>query len=78
MDQPTKPVAKESFQRWRNSLVTKHFLFDLANSTVGKMLDRFPMDSEFAVVREAIAREIAADIFEEVLNWKPEGVEDDE
>ena len=73
-----RAISKEAYQSWKDNLVTRQLLFDVANDVLDSLTDELPDIPIAGVGALAIAREHARSIAMDVIEWKPSDAEDEE
>lgn len=70
-----RPVSQEQYNKWRSSTVTRRLFEDLELSVIDTFQDYLQEDDASAVALQAMLRQGAAKMVEQVLDWSPAGVE---
>ena len=70
-----RPVSQEQYNKWRSSTVTRRLFEDLELSVIDTFQDYLQEDDVSSVALQAMLRQGAAKMVEQVLDWSPAGVE---
>ena len=70
-----RPISQEAYNKWRHSTVTKRLFEDLELSVIDSFQDYLPEVDANDVAMQAMLRQGATKIVEQVLDWSPKGVE---
>ncbi len=70
-----RPISQEAYNKWRHSAVTKRLFEDLELSVIDYFQDYLSGRDTGDVAMQAMLRQGAALMVEQVLDWSPKGVE---
>ncbi len=71
-----RPISQEVYSKWRSSAVTKRLFEDLELAVINSFQDYLPEDSRDGIVIQSMLRQGEMAMVEQVLDWKPTGLED--
>lgn len=73
-----KPITQGQYDRWLASSVTRRLFEDLELSVLDSFQDYLPDDTIGKTAMQAMLRQGAAQMVEEVLDWEPKGLEQED
>ena len=76
--QQLPPVTRDQFAQWLDNPVTVHLFQDLETAYMDSALDPLPIDSIDKIAIESIRRETVRAFTDIILDWVPNGAEQEE